>query len=69
MSGTTTQTPALVHKAMPAYGVTSIDEDEGIVEAYVSGIGNKDSVNDIIVSGAFDESLKIRKPKGVWSHN
>ncbi len=61
--------PELIHKALPTYGITSIDEAEGIVEAYVSGIGNKDSVNDIIESGAFDASLKVRKPKGVWSHN
>ena len=50
-------------------GQVTIDEALGIVEAFVAGIGNKDSVGDIIVSGAFNESLKRRKPRVVWGHN
>lgn len=50
-------------------GQVNIDEAQGIVEAFVAGIGNKDSVGDIIVSGAFNESLKRRKPRVVWGHN
>lgn len=61
--------PKLQQKSLATYGVVTVDEEEGIVEAYVSGIGNKDSVADIIMPGAFIESLKTRKPKGVWAHN
>lgn len=62
--------PALLHKNVSvAIDPESIDEDLGIVEAFVSGIGNKDSVGDIIQPGAFDAFLKVRKPKGVWSHD
>lgn len=50
-------------------GQINIDEAQGIVEAFVAGIGNKDSVGDIIVSGAFSESLKRRKPRVVWGHD
>lgn len=50
-------------------GQIGIDEAKGIVECLVSGIGNKDSVGDIVVSGAFDASLKRRKPRVVWGHD
>ena len=50
-------------------GQVNIDEAQGIVEAFVAGIGNKDSVGDIIVTGAFNDSLKRRKPRVVWGHN
>jgi HK97 family phage prohead protease len=54
-------------KAMP--GQVSIDEAKGIVECFVAGVGNKDSVGDIVLSGAFTESLKRRKPRVVWGHD
>lgn len=60
--------PNLIHKTLGVDAVV-LDEEQGIVEAYVSGIGNKDSVGDIIQPGAFDTYLKVRKPKGVWSHD
>jgi HK97 family phage prohead protease len=47
----------------------NIDEAQGIVECFVAAIGNKDSVNDIIVPGAFEASLRRRKPRVVWGHN
>jgi HK97 family phage prohead protease len=50
-------------------GQLSVDEAEGIVECFVSGVGNKDGVGDIIVPGAFDSSLKRRKPRVVWGHD
>ena len=50
-------------------GQFNIDEALGVVECFVAGIGNKDSVGDIIVPGAFKESLKRRKPRVVWGHN
>jgi len=50
-------------------GQFSIDEALGIVECFVAGIGNKDSVGDIVISGAFSKSLIRRKPRVVWGHN
>ena len=50
-------------------GQINIDSAQGIVECFVAAIGNKDSVGDVIISGAFTESLKRRKPRVVWGHN
>lgn len=50
-------------------GQINVDEAKGIVECFVSGIGNKDSVGDIVLPGAFTESLKRRKPRVVWGHD
>jgi HK97 family phage prohead protease len=50
-------------------GQVNIDNAKGIVECFVAAIGNKDSVGDIIIPGAFDASLKRRKPRVVWGHN
>ena len=50
-------------------GQVNIDKAQGIVECFVAAIGNKDSVGDIIVPGAFTGSLKRRKPRVVWGHN
>jgi HK97 family phage prohead protease len=50
-------------------GQVNIDEAEGIVECFVAAIGNKDSVGDVVKTGAFTESLKRRKPRVVWGHS
>lgn len=50
-------------------GQINVDEAQGIVECFVAGIGNKDSVGDICAPGCFTESLKRRKPRVVWGHN
>jgi len=50
-------------------GSLNLDEAQGIVECFVAGIGNKDSVGDIVNSGAFTKSLMRRKPRVVWGHN
>lgn len=50
-------------------GQINVDEAKGIVECFVSGVGNKDSVGDIVLPGAFSESLKRRKPRVVWGHD
>lgn len=65
MSNTITESQQ--YKALQ--GQFNIDEALGVVECFVAGIGNKDSVGDIIVPGAFTESLKRRKPRVVWGHN
>lgn len=50
-------------------GSINLDEAQGIVECFVAGIGNKDSVGDIVATGAFTKSLQRRKPRVVWGHN
>ena len=54
-------------KAIP--GQFNIDEAQGVVECFVAGIGNKDSVGDVLITGAFSKSLTRRKPRVVWGHN
>lgn len=43
--------------------------DEGQIEGYGAVFGNRDSYGDIMVKGAFVETLKGRKPKMLWQHN
>jgi HK97 family phage prohead protease len=50
-------------------GASILDEALGIVEAIVSGAGNKDSVGDIVMPGAFAKSLEKRQPRVVWGHD
>jgi HK97 family phage prohead protease len=50
-------------------GQVNIDEAEGIVECFVAGIGNKDSVGDICAPGSFNASLRRRTPRVVWGHD
>lgn len=50
-------------------GQIAIDEAKGIIECFVAVIGNKDSVGDVILPGAFNKSLKRRKPRVVWGHD
>jgi len=50
-------------------GQLNVDQAQGIVECFVAGIGNKDSVGDIVISGAFAKSLSHRKPRVVWGHS
>lgn len=55
-------------KAVPAGGITVVDEQRGIVEAVVSVTGVVDEVKDVIEPGAYEKTLAKRTPKGVWSH-
>jgi hypothetical protein len=57
----------IAYKSVP--GQFNIDAAQGIVECFVAGIGNKDSVGDVLVTGAFTKSLTRRKPRVVWGHN
>ena len=50
-------------------GQVNVDQLQGIVECFVAGIGNKDSVGDVVVTGAFAKSLLRRKPRVVWGHS
>jgi len=42
-----------------------VAEEQGTFEGYASVFGNTDLGNDVIKKGAFTESLKVRKPKGI----
>lgn len=44
------------------------NDEEGVFEGYASTFGNIDSTDDIIMNGAFVESLKKREPKVLWQH-
>ncbi|MEU4231075.1 2'-5' RNA ligase family protein [Nonomuraea sp. NPDC026600] len=44
-------------------------QDEGIVEALVSVTGVVDNVGDLILPGAYTETLAQRTPKGFFSHD
>jgi hypothetical protein len=46
----------------------TVTGDEGEVTAIVSITGIEDDVKDIILPGAYTETLTKRRPKGVWSH-
>ena len=50
-------------------GVNVVDEEKGIVEAFVSVTGIKDRVNDIIEPGAYKDTLANRTPKGLRDHD
>jgi HK97 family phage prohead protease len=57
------------HKGLPVSGVNVLDAGEGIVEAIVSVTGVVDSVNDLIIPGAYTKTLTNRVPKGVFNHD
>src|SRR5689334_15127847 len=43
--------------------------EDRTVEGWASTFGNKDAGSDIILPGAFTESLTQRKPKMLWQHD
>lgn len=57
------------YKAVPVGGVEVLDRDAGVISAIVSVTGIEDHVKDVIVPGAYAETLKKRTPKGVWHHD
>ncbi len=60
---------AAVADLAPDSGVLSVDEETGLVTAIVSVTGIVDNVDDRILPGAYEKTLKARRPKGVWSHD
>ena len=46
-----------------------LDDEKGTFEAYVSIFNNVDYADEVIVKGAFKESLLRKMPKIAWSHN
>jgi len=67
LKNTSIQPSTAEYKALD--GQVAVDEARGIVECFVAAIGNKDSVGDVVLPGAFNGSLKRRKPRVVWGHN
>lgn len=62
----------LEYKALAAgteSGLLTADEQSGVVEAIVSVTGLLDSDGDIIEPGAYADTLKRRRPKGIFSHD
>lgn len=55
------------HKSA-AFELKAEPDSEGRFEGYASVFGNVDRGHDIVVSGAFKESLRARKPKMLWQH-
>jgi HK97 family phage prohead protease len=58
----------LKHKSFPIK-IECKDDASRTVEGWASTFGNKDSYGDIVVSGAFIESLKTKMPKMLYQHN
>lgn len=59
----------LQHKSFPMKVEVKEDGDLRTVEGWASTFGNKDSYNDVILRGAFAESVKERMPKMLWQHD
>lgn len=49
--------------------VKVLDESLGIVDAIVSVTNVKDHVNDMVMPGAYKDTLELRKPKVCWGHD
>lgn len=59
----------LLHKSFPLRIEVKEDAEPRTIEGWASTFGNRDSYNDIILPGAFAESIKGRKPKMLWQHD
>jgi len=46
-----------------------LDEKTGTFEAYVSIFNNVDYADEVIIQGAFKDSIERKLPKIAWSHN
>lgn len=58
-------------KVVSVCGLKVVDNEQGIVEAFVAGIGNVDDGGDIIEPTFFESSLSKhlkKNPKGVYAH-
>lgn len=57
------------YKCVGVSGLKVLNEEDGIIETFVSVTGLQDNVKDVIHPGAYEKSLAARTPKGVWHHN
>jgi len=60
---------SLSYKQLPVYGFKALDDQKGIIEAFVSVMGNVDMANERVKFGAFTESLSKKLPKVAWGHD
>jgi len=61
-----------MEKQFKAFGFefeAKADGDRMLIEGYGSTFGNIDHGNDIVISGAFKDSLQKRMPKMLWQHD
>jgi hypothetical protein len=68
-SNTPDDIPDLEFKEDKITGFHVVDEDQGIVEAFVSITGIEDKVKDVIEPGAYAKTLQVRKPRGILDHD
>ena len=57
------------HKSFPLRIEVKGDDAARTVEGWASTFGNKDHHDDIVMPGAFADSIKERMPKMLWQHD
>lgn len=57
------------HIELTEFEVKFTDAGHATIEGYASTFGNKDSQNDIVLPGAFKDSLALRMPKMLYQHD
>ena len=55
------------HKTLPLE--IKADGDEGVIAGYGSVFDNEDAYGDVVMRGAFSETLTKRMPKMLWQHD
>lgn len=62
---------SLVHKVVPVSHFKVLDDTDkpGTIEAIVAVFNNVDFGKEVVMPGAFKESLIRKLPKGVWGHD
>jgi HK97 family phage prohead protease len=59
----------MTHKTKSFHSRFKADPERGIIEAFVSVYGVRDSYDEIVDFGAFTDSLANKLPTGVWMHD
>jgi HK97 family phage prohead protease len=65
---TLTPTPTLIRKTAPIQ-IENVDDAKGIVTAYVNTLDVVDFDDEVIASGAFDQSIAKGLPAIAWMHD
>lgn len=58
----------MIRKSQPFLEVKADENQSGVIKGFVSVYNTEDLENDVIYFGAFSESIKTRKPVGLWCH-
>jgi HK97 family phage prohead protease len=69
MTMTTSEMNPVQTKTIEAGEFKVLDDQRGVVEAIVSVTGVVDHVNDVIMPGAYKDTLAGRQPKVCWGHD